>query len=186
MAITNYEIKEEDVKKAKTYVPLSEKVKFVNTAAERCIEGVTVRENGKEFLPMAKENTAIKSRYLIGAFMKFYFGKEFDPVEGDDYLLAQDDYDRFMRNHPFNALERMKSSEAYRNIIFDLISDYKDLEKRLNTEVYSLLQVMNDPVARAINALSTYANPTVMEDAKAELEKVRDELEAYKATKAKG
>lgn len=180
---------EQDVKKANTYVPLSAKIAFVEYAAERCFDrlNVTMNDGAGLDLPMApmyKENMALKSRYLMGALVKSYLGKDYEPVENDDWLMAQDDYDRWAGGHIFNQLERMKGCGGQvREIVFDLLADYRDLEKRLTVEVRGMLAVMNEPVNRIISTMQSQTTPEAFARGKAKLEELTAELEEYKAAK---
>ena len=66
---------EQDMKESKTYLPLADKMVFVEYAADRCFDrmNVTMDDGTGLNLPMApmyKENTALKSRYLMGALVR--------------------------------------------------------------------------------------------------------------------
>lgn len=180
---------EQDVKKANTYVPLAAKIAFVEYAAERCFDrmNVTMNDGGGLDLPMApmyKENMGLKSRYLMGALVKGYLGKDYEPVEKDEWLMAQDDYDRWAGGHVFNQLERMKGCGGQvREVIFDLLADYRDLEKRLTAEIRGMLGVMNEPVNRILTTMQSQTTPEAFARGKAKLEELTAELEEYKAAK---
>ena len=180
---------EQDVKKASTYVPLAAKIAFVEYAAERCFDrmNVTMNDGAALNLPMApmyKENMGLKSRYLMGALVKSYLGKDYEPVENDDWLMAQDDYDRWAGGHVFNQLERMKGCGGQvREIIFDLLADYRDLEKRLTVEMRGMLGVMNEPVNRILATMQSQTTPEAFARGKAKLEELTAELEEYKAAR---
>ena len=64
-----------------------------------------------------------------------------------------------------NQLERFKAGE-YREKAFDLLADYKEMEKYLNSAIYAVLREMNDPVQRTIKVLSHFASAENIEDAK--------------------
>lgn len=181
-------ITEETVQEANTYVPLMDKVAFVEYAAERCFDRlhVSMKDDVLDLpmAPMYKENTQLKSRYLMGALLVLYLRQEYEPVEGDMWLMAADDYDRWAGGHLFNQLERMKATApALRDKIFELLADYRDLEKRLSMEIRSLLQVMNDPVVRILGTMQAQTTPAAFQKGKEELEKLTAELEKVKAQK---
>lgn len=183
-------ITEEAVQEANTYVPLMDKVAFVEYAAERCFDrlNVTMKDDVLDLpmAPMYKENTQLKSRYLMGALLTLYLRQAYEPVEGDMWLMSADDYDRWAGGHIFNRLERMKAgSPALRDKVFELLADYRDLEKRLNSEVRSLLQVMNDPVVRIMGTMQAQTTPEAFQAGKEKLEELTRELEEYKAGKAR-
>lgn len=181
-------ITEEMIQEANTYVPLMDKVAFVEYAAERCFDRLQVSMKDDvldlPMAPMYKENTQLKSRYLMGALLVLYLRQEYETVEGDMWLVAADDYDRWAGGHPLNQLERMKATApALRDKIFELLADYRDLENRLSAEIRSLLQVMNDPVVRILGTMQAQTTPAAFQKGKEELEKLTAELEKIKAQK---
>ena len=147
-----YVVTAEAVTKANDYLPLAKKNEFVDYCAQKCFARVSIHAGeaaGDEFPPMYVENSDAKSRYLMGALCLLYLpiGAEFAD-EDDPYLITEEQYDALAASHVMNQLERLKSNAALRDKVFDILADYKDLEKRLNTAVYGFMSVMNDPVAR--------------------------------------
>ena len=174
----------EDIEKAREYVPFAEKEAFVATVADKCFDKLNITaSSGDENTPMPpmyKENTGLKMRYAMSAFVKMYLNKEVDTVEGDEYLMSLDDFDRWAGGHIFNQIERLKNTSSdLRNKCFDLLQDYKTLEKMLNTEVYSLLQVMNEPVNRILSHIGATASPETMMGLVEELKGLQSEFEKY-------
>ena len=84
---------EEELLAARDYVPLMEKAAFAAECAGRCFDRMEVRVEGGQVLPYFKENVERRSRYLMGGFVKLYLGEDFEPVEGETYLMSADDYD---------------------------------------------------------------------------------------------
>lgn len=176
----------EQIEKANEYVPFIEKEKFVNSVADKCFDRLQISaDSGDENIPippMYKENSGLKMRYAMGAFVKLYLKEDFESVEGEEYLMSLDDYDRYAGGHIFNQIERMKNGNAdLRNKCFDLLQDYKVLEKMLNTEVYSLLQVMNEPVNRILAHIGAMTTPQAVEGFISSMQTLQNELEEYKA-----
>lgn len=181
-------IEEEHVMNAETYVPLMQKTAFVNYVAERCFDRVEIRVSADDDVrtpPYFKDSPERKARYMMGALLKLYLKAGFEPVEGDEWLMSADDYDRWAGGHVFNQIERMKGNAKTRDRAFDLLADFRMLEKMLNTEVYSMLQVMNDPVTRFMRILEMQATPDALAAQLSELKKVQGELEAYAKRKRK-
>ena len=181
-----YVLSEEDIKKAADYVPIVDKVAFVNEVSMRCFNKleITAEGTGSQGIampPMYSENTELKSRYLMGAFVKMYLKKDIEPCEGENWLLSRDDYDRWAGHHIFNQVERLKqgTSAECKNKCFDIIQDYKDLEKRLSTEIYGQLQVMNDVCPRLRMMIEEGSTPEAMQDAMRQLGDLKKELESY-------
>ena len=113
--------------------------------------------------PMYGENGVIRSRYLLSALLRFYFRVDYEPVETDGFILALDDYDRWAANHPLNTIERMKSNAALKDKAFDLLADYRELERLLNNEIRKLSAAYNDTVSRLVAELSGNMTPEAIE-----------------------
>lgn len=164
-------IDENVVRGACTFVPLAQKVEFVRHAAEHCMEGVEITVEGAlhGLPPMYKEAPAVRQRYLMGALWKLYFLLDFDPVEGDPYLMAADDYDRAASTHPLNALQKMKAVPEVRDICFDILQDYGELVVMLEREVAGLSKIHNDGVTRALAFMSEQVSAQMLDEAKQEM-----------------
>lgn len=172
------------IENAQTYLPMREKTAFVNFCAERCFDKLNITAaSGAETIstmpPMWKENTELKARYIMGALLKLYLKQDVQTEENDKWLLTEAEYDKWGEMHILNQIERMKSNAAMRDKCFDLMQDYKTLEKMLNTEVYGLMQVMNDPVSRIIAQLQASTTPENMKNAMAQLEQSKKDYEKY-------
>ena len=163
----NYVITEEMLRKARDYVPAREKEAFCSAAAQNCFDRLTVRAsiNGAEveMPPMYGENGMIRSRYLLSALLRLYFKADYEPVEEDGFILSLDDYDRWAANHPLNAIERMKSKAALKDKAFDLLADYRELERLLNNEIRKLAAAYNDTVSRLVAELAGNMTPEAVE-----------------------
>lgn len=176
---------------ATTYMPLLEKDKWAREAAGECINRVMVSasDNGKGE-PMPDYyilNQERKSRALYGLLANHYLGFALDLTE--ECLMAADDYDRWAGSHVMNQLERMKRTAqdySLRDKIFDLLYDYRDAERRLNTEIASILNVQNDPCTRMMAMMSMQTSPEYMAKAKEELQTLMRQVEEYKEKHAAG
>lgn len=174
-------ISETDFRDAGTYVPVMVKDSFVRYAAARCIDRVEITvagdgESKTQTPPFYKDSVERKNRYMMGALVKLYLKMDYEPVENDDWLMSADDYDRWAGGHILNQIERMKSVPNLRNAAFDLLQDYKALEKMLNTEVYNMLQVMNDPVTRFLASMQAQATPEAMQQNLEELGRLKEQF----------
>lgn len=176
---------EELIFRARSYLPMAQKREFVERVAPKCVNLVSLgaAENGEKqnvMLPdMHMENTERKARFLMGALVKLYLKIDFDGAEGDPDLLSWDDYDRFAGNHVINQIERMKSDRDVRDKCFDLLQDYRVLEKMLNTEVYGMLQVQNDPLTRFLAYMQMTTTPENIRKMQEQTEKLQAELQSY-------
>ena len=151
----------------RTYLPLRKKQEIAEQVAQRavCRYRSAASYAGDPIMEQSlyAEDTGLRARYLLGALLKFYLGIAFDPVEGEEYLLSEDDYDRAAGQHPLNALERLKSDAGARNAVFDLLRDYKDLERMVNAELAAVLAASNDLLPRLLTVLTATASPRALE-----------------------
>lgn len=156
----DYKITEEDIRNANTYVPIGEKSALVEHIGEnRCFQVLSISYGDETMPPMYREDHELKSRYMLTALLKLYFKKEVETVEDDEWLMARDEYDRWCENHIFNTIERFKSNQGLRDQVFNLLYDYKDLEKRVNLELFGRLNVMNDSLLRIMQKLGEQLTP---------------------------
>ena len=175
---------EKIMQEAETYVPISKKAEFVKYCAERCFDKLNITAtSGNDTLsampPMWKENSELKARYMMGGLLKLYLKQEAQTDENDEWLLTEQEYDRWAAAHILNQIERMKSNASLRDKCFDLLQDYKTLEKMLNTEVYGLIRAMNDSVSRIIAQIQASTTPESMKNAMAQLEQSKKDYEKY-------
>ena len=150
----------------KTYIHLTEKQKIAEHIASGSLVRYrsTVGYGGEELFDAAvtAEDVPTRWRYMMGVLFKFYLRIEFQPVEGEDYLMAADDYDRAASIHVLNALERMKSDMGARDKVFDLLRDYKDLERMVSVELNAQLAARNDLLPRILHVLTQTATPAAL------------------------
>lgn len=111
---------------------------------------------------LCAENPAMRWRYMMGVLLNFYLGMDFEPVEGEKWLMSQDDYDRAAAKHPMNELERMKSDAGARNAVFDLLRDYKDLDRLVGNEIAARIAAYNDLLPRLVELLTMTATPEAL------------------------
>lgn len=189
-------INEEILEKARAYVPIAEKMQFINSCAQLCFDLMELSAGGAEetiaLPPMYKENTFLTERYLTAAFVRLYLNMGYERVDGERYidlekewLISEGDFDLVGRSHFFNQMERAKKEfPQYKNKIFDMIADYKKLEKRFLSEVNALKSIKNDPLARFILSVQMTTQPEHMKEAAEKLEGLQDALEDFKENSA--
>ena len=182
--IETYYITEDQMPRVNTYLSLQAKMEWVEWVAERCLDRVNINasygDTPLDIPPMYKENTELKSRYLMGAFVKLYLHWNWEVGEDEDeLLLPKDEYDKWAGGHIFAQIEKFKSNKDLRDICFNLLNDFKDLELRLKAEIRDKMAIMNDPVMRQMMAMQMSMTPEAMEKAINELNEARDELAEY-------
>lgn len=155
-----------NTEKWKTYLPLAKKQEIAEHIAEYalCRFRSSISYGGETaFEPVTyAEDTALRWRFMLGVLLKFYLGMDFEPVEGEDFLLSADDYDRAAALHPLNALERLKSDANVRDKVFDLLRDYKDTERMVSAEIAAQIASRNDSLPRILAVLTSTATPQAL------------------------
>lgn len=133
---------------ARDYVPLAEKEAWVAENAPKCFDRLAITADGEAQPPMYMVNTGLKSRFLMGALARLYFGQQIDAEDDGGWLMSAAQYDAWAGSHVFNQLERWKRDSEGKARAYDITADFKDLEKRFSTQISGLLAVQNDPVIR--------------------------------------
>lgn len=179
-----FEITKKILTEAEDYIPLGEKVKIAQEIARHCVYSISYNlEVGGVPVDVPDyhgKSTGLRERFLLGVLLRLYLKIPFDPVEGSEYLLSLDDYDRAARLHPLNALERFKSDPEAREKVFDLLRDYKTLCDFTRSALDDLVAAQNDPVQRYLAAQAASVTPEALKaltDAEGQL---REQIEEMK------
>lgn len=188
-------ITENTINSMRDYVPLEEKKNFLADCAARCFDKLQISADGGTDVialpPMYKKNTLLRQRYIMGALLSLWFGICYEKADEktDQWLMSEADYDYFSGSHIFNQLDRMKSHVTRpenKDKIFDMLADYRELEKMLNDEIYGLVQCMNDPITRLVASIQATATPENLKEAGDKLKAAKDEIERYAAERKAG
>lgn len=179
-----YYITAEQMARVNTYLPLRAKYEWIELVAENCMNKVqmdaSLGDISIDLPPMYKENTELKSRYLMGVFVKLYLRGSWEVGEDEDeWLMPIDEYDKWAGGHIFAQIEKFKADKELRDICFNLLNDYKDLEWRLKTEIRDMMTIMNDPAARQMASMQMSMTPEAMDKAIKELNEAQDALKTY-------
>lgn len=138
---------------ARDYVPEAEKQEFLRQCGDKCFSLVSVKVNGDAAPDMYVLDSSLRLRYLMGALAELYFGAMYRKEPAPDgaetpFLMESSEFDFWGAGHPLRQIERWKSDNSLRDKCFDLLSDYKELEKRFGAEIHGLLEIQNDVVVR--------------------------------------
>ena len=158
-----FKITDAIMEKADTYIPLAMKEMIANDMARGCVKAThTIHPIGEKseydgrygIAPNYCESSMNKARVLMSVLMAMYLH-----VWGEDtkYLCDIEEYDKWAGAHVLNQLERFKAGK-YREKAFDILADYREMEKCLNSAIYAVLRELNDPVRRFMEALGTMAS----------------------------
>ena len=163
-----YTITAEDLaSKVNTYIELAAKTEWVSLVSDKCMDKVELSFMDEAMPTMYMENADRKSRFLLGFFLRLYLNWNWEHEDkedqSDEWLVPYDVYDKWMRGHIFAQIEKFKSDKDVKDICFNLLAEYKDVERRLNNEIYGKLQIKNDPVARQIMQQPMNMTPEAIE-----------------------
>lgn len=156
---------------SRTYIPLEEKMQYAKQIAEACVEDADVAEQnkiGEKLLPLPNlkvENMAMKKMLMLQVLLGAYLH-----IEIKEMTIKK--YDEYAGCHILNQIERYRSNNTFRDIAYDLISDYREFEKIVATEIYNIKATANDPMARAIAIMQVYSTPENVQKAIEELKKM--------------
>lgn len=155
-----FNIDEKMINGATSYIPLIQKRAIVKVVAEACLETADktteniATESNLPIPQLYREKCGVKQFYLM-----YYFLTEYLHIEiKDDFNEEQ--YDCYASSHIFNQLERFKSKDTnIKNKVFDILYDYKELKKMLDTEIFNLKEMRNDALIRLQDSISLFASP---------------------------
>ena len=171
---------------ARTYMPIYDKIQTAKAIAELSLVDIDTDEQNKVgetliALPHLKgEDLTKKHMVLCNTLLGYYFdidmpeknpdGSDVDPYERHDYYAG---------GHLLNQIERFKSDPEVKDIVFDLLADYKEFKKIVDTEIYNRKSNTNDLIPRFAAAVAVLASPesvkAIVEEVKA-LGEQRDEM----------
>lgn len=182
-----FKITHDMMAKADAYIPVAEKELIAATAARACIKRTNQIHaydekdetffNGEYALaPMYCESPSSKARILLTVLNVYYLH-----IWDDKHKLMcdTDEFDKFAGAHILNQIERYKTGE-YREKAFDLMADYRETEKYLNSAIYSVLREMNDPVRRFMEAVGTMGSQEYVQAALDNIQQSKDGIEKEK------
>lgn len=166
-----FKITDELMEKAKTYMPLAEKQTVSLQIAKLCLldvvnEKETAEVNKILALPAVQgENAALKSILLQNTLLAHYFD-----IELSEEQNAYEQYDFYAGGALINQIERYKLNPAFKEKAFDIISDFKELQRMVYIEIENLKLHYNNPIYRLLSAISVYATPEKVKEITAKMQ----------------
>ena len=167
---------------------MREKEAFIKDVSLGCFDRMEIgTENGDPLPPFYKESALRKHRYMTTALLKLYLRIQLEQAEElGPWEIADESYECASRSFLMSQLERIKKRTADKELqdkIYDLLADYKLLEKLLNAECYGMLPAMNDTVSRFQMMMTSQATPEVMESLMKATDEMKRELEEIRAVR---
>lgn len=156
-------ITKEMIEKANTYMPIEEKISLSKIIAEKCVDiipqshknPVSDRANKMLSLPLPEgELPSLKSMLTLSVLLGFYLDIDIDTENKNAMTFAS--YDEYANSHPLNQLDRLKSNAELRDKVYDLVADFKEFKKMVDTEIYNIRTYRNDPLVRLAATVGLY------------------------------
>lgn len=155
-----FRITDELMQKAKTYMPLADKQVISYQIARHCLISVVDEKEDHDInkilaLPAVQgENAPLKAILLQNTLLGFYFDIELDEKK-DSY----EQYDFYAGGAMINQIERYKVNPLFKEKAFDILTDFKELQRMVYIEIENLKSHYNNPIYRLLSALSVYSTP---------------------------
>lgn len=161
-------ITKEMVMDARDYLENAVKEAWVSENATKCFDRLSITADGEPVPPMYIVNEGLKRRYLMAAFAALYMKQDYEAEEKDTSLMTEECFDRWAGGHAFEQLQRMKHDAVVRDKCYDIVADYRELERRFVAQITGLLAVQNDVVIRQneYSAAQIKALPEIIEQLK--------------------
>lgn len=175
-------ITKEILENAMDYMPAEEKQLWADKVANVCIVSVDMTgkdDNGKVLPvpPRCEENNLARTFALAQALAQEYL-----KLYPKDKVLLEGDYEEILSSHLVNQIERMKSERDVRDKAFNILYDYGELKKMLNTSIFSKLGHLNDPLSRLLVALQA-VDPNEITKATEDLNELKVAINDYQKKK---
>lgn len=171
-------IDEEMIKKATSYIPLATKKAIATALADACLVAVDktteniATETQLPIPQLYREECGAKPLYLM-----YYFLTEYLHIKLSDEF-TEEEYDYYASSHIFNQLERFKTADKeIKDKVFDILYDFKELKKMLDTEIFNLKESRNDGVERISASISLFSSPENVKQLNDLLQKTIGEVE---------
>lgn len=166
----------EIIDQACDYIPLMEKQKMAETIGQKCVARVQMTMVGtdgrKKGLPdRFQETQLLTNLYLMGILAKCYlhipYDGDGDTREDNPYYGLQmplNVYDRFAGSHVMNQLEQLKTDKACKDKIYNILYDYRKLQRMISAEIEMAVEHQNDVVWRFLNVMEMNAQESLLKD----------------------
>ncbi len=181
-------ITKEMIEKANTYMPIEEKISLSKIIAEKCVDiipqshknPVSDRANKMLSLPLPEgELPSLKSMLTLSVLLGFYLDIDIDTENKNAMTFAS--YDEYANSHPLNQLDRLKSNAELRDKVYDLVADFKEFKKMVDTEIYNIRTYRNDPLVRLAATVGLYLTKENLAKLKDNLSEMTKQLQQTQA-----
>lgn len=141
-----FEITDELMEQADTYIPYMYKSILIKDIAERCLKDVFIKKD-KEIINVVKgEDLISKNVFLLSTLLGMYFHIDIPEEEYKENPYAV--YDYYASKNPIGQLEKYRKNGKYADKAYLILNDYKELKRLVDTEIYNLRNAYNDMLYR--------------------------------------
>ena len=185
-----FKLTKEIMENADTYIPVITKELLANVIARSCVQTTDLirpmgdKPEGDDILqvePVYCESVSTKARYLMTILLTYYLKIRDESA----WLLCEiDEYDNWAGAHIINQIERFKAGD-YREKAFDILTDYREMEKYINAAIYAVLKEMNDPAKRAFQMIQSAFSADTINEAVEQMREYSEKLEEEKERQEK-
>lgn len=163
-----FEVTKDMLKNANTYMPVEMKMILSKQIANMCVvDTATDKENG---FSVKVEDSMMKNVQCLLVLVDYYLKADVkDKISENN---AFEIHNEIACGNPVNQMERFKFDSDTKRIAFDILSDYREFKKAVNTEVMNLLTVYNDPYVKLSKLLLSVLENTNLREA---MEKIAPE-----------
>ena len=180
----------EDVKKAKSYMPIAQKESIAALMAKLCVrsEKNDAVDSSVPLPPVRVEDRAMRLQCLHGVLAGWYFGGEYEKekLRWKDkdgatqereiaMCMSAEALDSWLEGHPMNQLERLKKEKAVANKVYDILYDFRAFELMLNGAIRDELDMANDPALRIAQVMAVQTTPEQLKETMAILKEYQKE-----------
>ncbi len=188
MAVT---ITIDDIKKARTYMPVETKQAIARLMAKLCVRAVENDAGSADVVlpPMRVEDRVSRLQCLHGVLCGWYLNASFEKAKlqfKDDsgetkekevaFCMSVEALDEWLDGHPMNQFERLKKEKQIANRVYDILYDLKAFELLLNGEIRDELDMANDPAIRIAQVLAVQTTPDSLRETLSLLEEYREKV----------
>lgn len=172
----------EDVRKADSYIPIARKSALTQILGPGCIEQVPYTGEEETVPPQYQESVfgkkLVLSYILSGVYMhKIDVSGLYQEEPVFNFSAAQ--YDQFSQLHrQLEQFKKSKDTEVASKAV-EILCDYREFEKMINSEIYNKLQQKNDPCKRIMEMVYMQTTPESIQEAATKMNAVRSELQNF-------
>lgn len=158
-------ITKEIIERASDYIPLLQKTEMAEAIAQYCIARVKMervdKSGNRHPLPdRYQERQLLTNLYLMGILAHEYLHIPYDGdnASKDDVpyyhlMMPLNTYDLYASSHVINQLEKLKADKDCKDKVFNILYDYRKLQRMIYDEIAFASDHQNDLVWRFLEVI---------------------------------